>query len=502
MNASKRRAGAPEARSRKAAAKAGSIGGRGAEDDAIYKRGGLGTVRGMLKRIVSIGLGVVAGYLMTLGAVQVVAAWRLWPDRETRLATEQVSDVLRLLNRHYVEGKEVAPGVLANHAIESMVGALDPYSEFLPPAAYRHLNEEVEGVFGGVGVQIEEIEGRILVVAPIAGTPGERAGILRGDEFIRLDGQDITGLKLDEFVALLRGKPGTVVSLTLRRGEPAREMEFKLKREVIRVDSVRDAALLEERIGYVRVSVFAEQTGEDFRKALEQLRAEGAEALVIDLRNNPGGLLTAAAEVVEPFFPRGELIVYTQGRHPMMREELRSEGPVEVPRMPMVVLINGGSASAAEIVAGALKDTGRAVLVGEKTFGKGSVQTIFPIAGESALRVTTARYYTPSGVTIHERGILPDIEEVLKPEQEKAIFLRRLRPDIEDPRAFKEKFGVEPAEDTQLAAALVELRAELAGAAPRRRATESVSLAEHETSSPAEETGSAEAVDSPAEATR
>ncbi len=420
----------------------------------------------MFRRIVSIGLGVIAGYLMALGVVQVVAAWGLWPDRETARASEQVTQVMRLLNKHYVDSGEVRGEKLAEHAIESMVGALDPYSQFLPPRAFQTLEEEVDGQFGGIGVQVEAVDDRIVVVAPIAGTPGERAGILRGDVLVKVDGADVRGLKLEEFVGKLRGKPGTFVSVTLERGEPVRVIELKLKREIIKVDSVRDAELLADGIGYVRVTVFAEKTGEEFQAALEKLRSQGAKALVIDLRNNPGGLLSAAAEMVEPFFPRGELIVYTEGRRREDRMELRSEGSADPLRLPLAILVNGGSASAAEIVAGALRDTRRAVLVGEKTFGKGSVQTLFPLKGDAALRLTTARYYTPSGVTIHERGIQPDLKEVLTPEQEKAVFLHRLRPDITDPAEFKERFGVPFATDTQLEVALKELRAELAGEAP------------------------------------
>ena len=420
----------------------------------------------MFRRIVSIGLGVIAGYLMALGVVEVVAAWGLWPDRETGRASERVTQVIRLLNKHYVDADEVRGDKLAEHAIESMVGALDPYSQFLPPRAYQDLEEEVDGKFGGIGVQVEEVGGRIVVVAPIAGTPGERAGILRGDVLVKVDGEDMRGMKLEEFIGKLRGKPGTSVTVTIERGEPARVVELKLKREIIKVDSVRDSALLADGIGYVRVTVFAEKTGEDFQAALAKLRSQGARALIIDLRNNPGGLLSAAAEMVEPFFPRGELIVYTEGRRSEDRMELRSEGAAEPLRLPLAILVNGGSASAAEIVAGALRDTRRAVLVGEKTFGKGSVQTLFPLKDDAALRITTARYYTPSGATIHERGLQPDIKEVLTPEQDKAVFLHRLRPDITDPVEFKERFGVPFAEDTQLEAALKELRAELAGAAP------------------------------------
>jgi carboxyl-terminal processing protease len=417
----------------------------------------------MLKRIVTIGFGVIAGYLMTLGVVEVVAAWGLWPDRETSRAADQVSQVMRLLNRHYVDPNAVGGAKLADHAIESMVGSLDPYSQFLPPKAYQHLEEEVDGEFGGIGVQVEELDGRIVVVAPIAGTPGERAGILRGDVLVKVDGSDVRGLKLVEFIGKLRGRPGTSVTVGIERGEPVREIEFRLKREIIKVESVRDAELLDDGIGYVRVTMFAEKTGEEFKAAVKKLREQGARALVIDLRNNPGGLLTAAVEVVEPFFPRDELVVYTQGRDPNDREELRSENGRDPWQVPIAVLVNGGSASAAEIVAGALKDTRRAVLVGEKTFGKGSVQTIFTLKGNSALRLTTARYFTPSGVTIHEKGIQPDFREAMTPEQEKAVFLHRLRPDISDPEQFKERFGVSMVEDRQLALALRALHAELAG---------------------------------------
>lgn len=417
----------------------------------------------MLKRIVSIGFGVIAGYLMTLGVVQVVAAWGLWPDRETSQAAEQVTQVMRLLNRHYVDANAVGGAKLADRAIESMVGVLDPYSQFLPPKAYAHLEEEVDGSFGGIGVQVEEVDGRIVVVAPIAGTPGERAGILRGDVLVGVDGADVRGLKLEEFIGKLRGKPGSSVTVGIERGLPPREIEFKLKREVIQVESVRDAKLLDDGVGYVRVTMFAEKTGAEFKAAVNKLREEGARALVIDLRNNPGGLLTAAVEVVEPFFPRGELVVYTQGRKEDDRLELLSKNGDDPWRVPIAVLVNGGSASAAEIVAGALKDTRRAVLVGEKTFGKGSVQTIFPIKGRSALRLTTARYFTPSGVTIHEKGIQPDLREAMTPEEEKAVFLHRLRPDIDDPEVFKERFGVSMVEDRQLAAALRVLLARLSG---------------------------------------
>jgi carboxyl-terminal processing protease len=416
----------------------------------------------MFKRIITILLGVMAGYLMTLGVVQVSQAWGLWPDREASRSAAQVREVLLLLNKHYVEEGEVGPDKLAVHAIDSMVGLLDPYSEFLSRDAYARLEEDVGGEFGGVGVQIESVDDKLTVVAPIAGTPGERAGILRGDVIVKVDGESIVGESMEEAIKRLRGKPGTTVVIGVERGDPVVERAFTITRGVIRVESVRGAEMIAPGIGYVRVTVFADRTGEEFETALRDLRAKGElRALVLDLRNNPGGLLTSAVEVVEPFFRRGDLVVYTEGREKTSRMELRAKSRGEPLDIPVVVLVNGGSASASEIVAGALRDTNRAVLVGEKTFGKGSVQTVFPLRDGAGLRLTTARYFTPGGAVIHEKGIEPDVVEVLTPEQEKAVFLRRLRPDVTDAAEFEAKFGVPPAEDTQLAAAVSLLKERL-----------------------------------------
>jgi carboxyl-terminal processing protease len=328
--------------------------------------------------------------------------------------------------------------------------------------AYARLEEDVGGEFGGVGVQIESVDDKLTVVAPIAGTPGERAGILRGDVIVKVDGESIVGESMEEAIKRLRGKPGTTVVIGVERGDPVVERAFTIKREVIKVESVRGAEMIAPGIGYVRVTVFADRTGEEFETALRDLRAKGElRALVLDLRNNPGGLLTSAVEVVEPFFRRGDLVVYTEGREKTSRMELRAKSRGEPLDIPVVVLVNGGSASASEIVAGALRDTNRAVLVGEKTFGKGSVQTVFPLRDGAGLRLTTARYFTPGGAVIHEKGIEPDVVEVLTPEQEKAVFLRRLRPDVTDAAEFEAKFGVPPAEDTQLAAAVSLLKERL-----------------------------------------
>jgi carboxyl-terminal processing protease len=221
---------------------------------------------------------------------------------------------------------------------------------------------------------------------------------------------------------------------------------------------VSAARVLSDGIGYIQLTQFTERTGEEFINALNKLNEQGMSSLVLDLRNNPGGLLDAAVAVAEPFFKKGELIVYTQGRQPADRETFRAEVDEEPLGMPVAVLINAGSASAAEIVAGALKDTGRAVIVGERSFGKGSVQSIFRLKNGEGLRLTTARYYTPSGVTIHEKGVAPNVEVVMTPEDDNKLRLQRARDDVKDPTEFKERFGFEPIEDRQLQAALDVLR--------------------------------------------
>jgi len=427
----------------------------------------------MFKRILTLGFCAVLGYLVAVGGLEVASAWGLLPNRETQSAATRVREVMLLVNKHSVEADKVKGDELAARAIAGVLEPLDRYTEYLDATAYHQLEEDIGNEFGGIGVQVEQIEKRVVVVTPIAGSPGERAGILRGDVIAKVDGESVTDLKLTELVRRLRGKPGSSLALTVLRPVPGaegaaateREVEFALKREVIRVDSVRDVELGADGIGYVRLTQFGERTGDEFARALADLKTKGMRALVLDLRNNPGGLITGAEAVADPFFERDELVVYTQGRETEQRQEYRAKGGRARETVPLAVLINGGSASAAEIVTGALKDTKRAVIVGEKSFGKGSVQTIFPLREDGALRLTTARYYTPSGAVIHEKGIEPDIVVALTPEQEKAVFLGRLRPDVKDAAEFKAKFGVEPSADLQLEAALRALRERLAASA-------------------------------------
>jgi carboxyl-terminal processing protease len=235
-------------------------------------------------------------------------------------------------------------------------------------------------------------------------------------------------------------------------------LNITIVREVIRIESVRSVRVLEDGIGYVQLTEFSDHTTTQFLRALDSLLKQGIHSLIIDLRNNPGGLLDAAVAVVEPFFRKGELIVYTRGRKPADREDFRAELATEPIAMPMAVLINAGSASAAEIVSGALKDTGRAVIVGERSFGKGSVQSVFKLDRGEGMRLTTARYFTPSGATIHERGVSPHVEVVMTPEEDAKLARQRARPDLVDAGEFQERFGFEPITDRQLDTAIAVLQ--------------------------------------------
>jgi carboxyl-terminal processing protease len=264
---------------------------------------------------------------------------------------------------------------------------------------------------------------------------------------------------MEKVVDLLRGKPRTHVRIGLVRPATQARMDLDVVREVIKVMSVRGARVIDGTTGYIKIRDFSEHTGEQFDDAVNQLLKKGIDSLIIDLRNNPGGLLDAAVEVAEPFFKKGELIVYTRGRRPADRENYVSETEGEPLRMPVAVLINADTASAAEIVAGALKDTGRAVIVGERSFGKGSVQSIFKLKNGEGLRLTTAHYFTPSGVMINARGISPQVEVVMTPEEDRRLDLQASRPEIADPADFRQRFGFAPIEDRQLDAAVDVLRA-------------------------------------------
>jgi carboxyl-terminal processing protease len=443
----------------------GSVSGHGSEaapgsDDPIYKANRMPTVGAMFKRILVPAAGVLVGMALSIAALHVAAAWNLFPNRDLSRSSAYVREVMRLVNDNYVDAKAADYDALARNAIHGMVESLDPHSEYLEAKDNEEFEEDLTGEFGGVGLQVEMRQNRVLVIAPLAGTPGERAGIQRGDEIVSIDGKPVDGgASIDAVVTKLRGKPKTTVAIGVFRSSTHQTMNLTLVREVIKIESVRDVRIIGDGVGYVQLTEFSEHTGEQFGNALDQLLRDGASSLIIDLRNNPGGLLDAAVDVAEPFFKKGELIVYTEGRKPSDHEEYRAELDGEPISMPVVVLINAGTASAAEIVTGALKDTGRAVIVGERSYGKGSVQSVFKLNHGEGLRLTTARYFTPSGVTIHEKGIAPHVEVVMTPDEDMKLARQRARDDISDPKQFKERFGFVPIEDRQLDTALALLKA-------------------------------------------
>jgi carboxyl-terminal processing protease len=321
---------------------------------------------------------------------------------QLRLFTE----VLSIVQNQYVD--EVPPKDLIYSAIKGTLRGLDPHSSFLDPESYREMQVETSGSFGGLGIEITLKDDILTVVAPIDGTPAYRAGLHTGDRIVKIDGLSTKDMQLADAVKRMRGKPGSKVTISIVREGWAEPKDFDIVREQIRVQSVRMMEM-GDGVEYIKLRQFQEQSPHDLEAALEKLSKNGMKALILDLRNNPGGLLTAAVEVSEKFIDDGKLVVYTEGRVRNQNMRFSAHAKRGYAQMPMVVLVNQGSASASEIVAGALQDWGRATIVGTQTFGKGSVQTIIPLSDGSGLRLTTAKYFTPKGRSIHGKGITPDV---------------------------------------------------------------------------------------------
>ncbi|MDA1000885.1 MAG: S41 family peptidase [bacterium] len=304
--------------------------------------------------------------------------------------------------------KKNKPLEIMYQALDGMISALDEFSGFLDPAAFRELQVETSGRFGGIGISVSMRDGYLTIIAPIEDTPGFRAGLLRGDIILAVNVEEIRNITLREAVTRMRGPPDTEVRLLIQRQGWEKPREFRIVRAVIETPSVT-SRLLEGSIGYIRISTFHQETTHELDEALERLLKENPRGFILDLRNNPGGLLLQSVRVAERFLPRKSMIVFTKGRHREHVLYFHTEESGRVRRKPLVVLVNGGSASASEIVAGALQDLDRALLIGQKTFGKGSVQTIIPLGHETGIRLTTALYYTPLGRSIHHKGIRPDV---------------------------------------------------------------------------------------------
>jgi carboxyl-terminal processing protease len=365
------------------------------------------------------------------------------------------SHVLERVRQEYVDGDKVSYHDLIYGALKGMVNTLDPHSEFMEPVKFTEMKNDTEGGYGGVGLVIGLKTNAITVVEPMDDSPGLRAGILPGDRIVKIDGKVTERMTTDDAKLRLRGAPDTPVNVTVFRPATGETKEIKVIRAVIKVPSVKDVnnrtefPIGEDNIGYVRIIQFGEKTADELKSALKKLESKGVQALVLDLRGNPGGLLDTAVEVCEKFLPRNQLVVSTEGRGSTPKREYRVPGRDQHPNFPMVVLVNGLSASASEIVAGSLQDLKRAIIVGEQTFGKGSVQSVIPLPDNSALRLTTAKYYTPSHKVIHEKGITPDIQIPMTEEEERDLFLKR-SPGALDTLDDKERERVMNARDPQL----------------------------------------------------
>jgi carboxyl-terminal processing protease len=322
------------------------------------------------------------------------------------------TEVLSYVEANYVE--DVEPERVIHGAIRGMLRSLDPHSSFMPPEMFGEMQVETEGRFGGLGIEITIRDDVLTVVAPIEETPAYRAGILSGDQIVLVEGESTKDMTLIEAVKQLRGPEGTEVTIGVFRPGFTEPKDFTIVRAIIKIKSVRWTRLPDD-VGYIKVRSFQKTTVKEVKEAIRELESQGMSALVLDLRNNPGGLLDQAISVSEVFLEDGKLIVYTKGR--LTNQDMKgfSKGGNIWSSQPLAILINGGSASASEIVAGALKDWDRATLIGTQSFGKGSVQTIIPLSDGSGLRLTTAKYYTPNNAEIHGKGITPDIAVELEP---------------------------------------------------------------------------------------
>ncbi len=333
------------------------------------------------------------------------------------------TEVLSIIKKNYVEEVEIKE--LIYGAARGMVNSLDPHSSFMTPDIYKEMQVDTKGEFGGLGIQIGIKKGILTVIAPIEDTPAFRAGIKAGDKILEVEGEQTKDMTLMEAVHKMRGQKGTDVTITIIREGWKETRNFTITRDIIKVKSVKHK-VIEESIGYIKILQFQERTEKDLGNAIEALKEDGVDSLILDLRNNPGGLLHAAVSVSDYFLPPNKLVVYIKGRTGDKTEFHTQEDDV-TENLPLVVLINQGSASASEIVSGALKDWKRALLVGTSTFGKGSVQSILPLSEGAGLRLTTAIYYTPSGVSIQSTGITPDILVKLEPKGDNENLLSVIR---------------------------------------------------------------------------
>lgn len=340
---------------------------------------------------------------------------------------ELFADVLTIVQKSYV--KELSTKDLIHGAIRGVINTLDPHSQFLEPEEYKEMKIETEGEFGGLGIEITIKDSYLTIVTPLEDTPAYKAGLKPGDKIIKIDGNSTENITINDAVKKLRGEPGTKVNLTILRPDKKEFMDFSVERSIIKIESVKDAQIISDDIGYIRITQFQENTSGDMKKTLEKLLPNCKQGIILDFRNNPGGLLEEAVNVAGFFIEAPKTIVSTKGRLPDQNQEFKSKNKDAIKNIPIAVLINKGSASGSEIVSGAIKDWHRGILIGTNTFGKGSVQSVLPLRDGSALKLTTATYFTPKGTDINEIGIKPDIEITITEEQEEKLWKSRTKQD-------------------------------------------------------------------------
>jgi len=320
---------------------------------------------------------------------------------------ELFSDTVAIIQSDYVD--ETKPKELIYGALKGMLESLDPHSQFMDPDTYKELQTDTEGKFGGLGIEITIKDGLLTIITPLEDTPAWKAGVKAEDRIVKINDELTREMTLTDATKKMRGKPGETVKLTILREQENKLLEFKITRAIINIKDIKYTRILEGRIGYIRLTEFRENTARDFDLALSDLSKQNMQALILDLRNNPGGLLESAVKITSKFVEPGKLILYTKGRKESQNLTFNSDVKTPLLNLPLVVLINEGSASGSEIVAACLQDYNRAIIIGKKSFGKGSVQTVIPLGDGSALRLTTSKYFTPSGKIIHGKGVMPDV---------------------------------------------------------------------------------------------